>query len=63
LSELYYEDYNKYEEIKKLNSLKTSNDVLKNVDPNFGISLLKENQIKYNGKLDIIIPYYLLTDD
>lgn len=62
LIELYFEDYEKYESIKRLNSLKVKDEVLENVDPNFGLSLSSENKVKFNGKLDIIIPYYTLTN-
>ena len=63
LIELYFIDYDKYEKIKSLTPFSISNEVLTNVDPNFGLGLLDENKIKFNGKLDIIIPYYIITDE
>jgi hypothetical protein len=63
LIELYFTDYEKYEKIKSLTPLSISNEVLTNVDPNFGLGLLGSNKIKFNGKLDIIIPYYTITEE
>jgi glycosyltransferase involved in cell wall biosynthesis len=63
LTELYFADYAKYEEIKSLTSVQMTNNVLSNVDPNFGISLAQENRVRWNGKLDIIIPYYTIGVD
>lgn len=61
LNELYFSDYKKYEEIKNLNSKYMKNSVLSTVDPNFGLSIINENKIKYFGKIDIIIPYFQVT--
>lgn len=61
--ELYFVDYPKYEQIKLLSSNTMNNNVLKSTDPNFGLTIAADNQIRFHGKMDIIIPYYILTSD
>jgi len=60
--ELYFADYPKYEQIKLL-ELKTVNNRVHAVDPDFGLDVKRNNNIRFNGKMDIIIPYYLITDE
>lgn len=59
--ELYFVDYPKYEQIKLLTSQKMNTNVLNFTDPNFGLTIVGDQYTRFNGKLDIIIPYYLLT--
>lgn len=59
--ELYFSDYKKYEYIKMLKSNSMKSDILESVDPNFGLDISQENKIRFNGKIDIIIPYYILS--
>jgi len=59
--ELYFVDYPKYEQIKLLTSQKMNTNVLNFTDPNFGLTIIGDQYTRFNGKLDIIIPYYLLT--
>lgn len=61
--ELYFIDYQKYEQIKLLELKRINDKIYKTVDPNFGLNLNEMNSIRFNGKIDIIIPYYNITNE
>ena len=63
MQELYFTDYKKYEYIKLLELKKINQTVSVSVDPNFGLDIVKTNNIRFNGKIDIIIPYYRISDE
>lgn len=61
--ELYFSDYKTYEKIKLLELKQINQKVSTSTDPNFGLDMVKINNIRFNGKIDIIIPYYQITDE
>lgn len=58
MKELYFSDYERYEYIQNLHPIK-----LDKADPNFGQGIISKNDIRYNGKIDIIIPYYNISNE
>jgi hypothetical protein len=58
MKELYFSNYERYEYIQNLRPIK-----LDKADPNFGQGIISKNDIRYNGKIDIIIPYYNISNE
>lgn len=58
LSELFFSDYDTYEMIQNLTNPVNNESVVKEIDPNFGLSIQKQLYGRYKSKIDIIIPFY-----
>ena len=63
VNELYFSNYPLYEKIQNLNNPIKNEAVKKVIDPNFGLSVAKSTNVRYNGKIDIIIPFYNVTQE
>ena len=57
MKELFFEKYEEYLSIIDLKDPSKNEKVVKIRDPNFGEHISQLNDVKYNGKVDIIIPF------
>ena len=61
--DLYITNYSKFEEIQNIRFPYSNNSIYGKVDPNFGLGANSFYTHRYNGKIDIIIPYYNVSTD
>ena len=63
MKELFFEKYEEYLSIIDLKDPSKNEKVVKIRDPNFGEHISQLNDVKYNGKIDIIIPFKAVSDE